>query len=570
MTVNHITDRIRNRLKQIYGRIPYSDSQLVDLVNRLNKVKNSILPGSIKWDEKTMILITYGDGIVKQGEKPLTTLNTFIRKYRIDCFTHLHILPFFPYSSDDGFSVINYTEVDPGLGSWEMIQDLGRNYDLMFDLVINHISRQSEWFRNYCRGIEPDKDFFIETDPGTDLSAVIRPRALPLLTAVDTTSGTRYVWTTFSDDQIDLNFRNPEVLLKMIDVFLLYLLKGARIIRLDAIAFLWKETGTSCLHLSQTHEIVKLLRDITNFIDPTIILLTETNVPEVENISYFGKGDEAAMVYQFSLPPLLLHALITANSTYLNRWAASQPDIPEGCTYLNFTASHDGIGVRPLEGILPEEERDFLIDTVRRNGGYISTKRNNDSTESPYELNITYLDALKDPANDPDEFQILRFLCSQTLMMSFKGIPAFYLNSLLGTPNDQEGVSRTGMFRSINRHKWNADDLSRKLNSETDHSYILSGLMHRISLRQREPAFHPDTPQSVIPSVPELFIMSRGTRNKLFVLANLSAKSVQVDTTRLPDIGSEYYDLLGGMQIEGRKILLRPYQVCWLKKRPAI
>lgn len=567
MTKKDLTAILTIRLKNIYNRMPYNSHQLRALVNEIFKVKNSIYPGDFKWDEKSIILITYGDSITVKGEKPLITLNRFLKNYLAEHISHVHILPFFPYSSDDGFSVINYREVNPSLGNWNDIQKIGRSYKLMIDLVINHVSQQSEWFQNYCKEIEPGKSFFIEVDLHVDLSKVIRPRSLPLLSSFNTFSGIKHIWTTFSSDQIDLNFKNPEVLLQMLRIFLFYLLKGARIIRLDAIAFLWKELGTSCMHLNQTHEIVKLLRDIITFIDPTMVLITETNVPDKENLSYFGEGDEANMIYQFSLPPLILHALLTANSSYLNKWASSLPDIPEGCTCLNFTASHDGIGVRPLEGLLHKEEIQELTEIVKGNGGYISSKSNSDRTESPYELNITYFDALKKTRFGEDDLQIDRFLCSQTLMMSLRGIPAFYIHSLLGTHNDHEGVKHTGMFRSINRYKWNAEDLFFKLDHESEHSFILSELLRRISLRQKESSFHPDSPQTVIPFDSDVFVIARGKKGEMIVLANLSLKPKQLYTNDLIPSGQIISDLLGKSYIKDGILFLKPYQICWLKKK---
>ncbi len=561
-----MTDKIKSRLKKIYNYLPWSDEQLGDLLDEIQRIKALINTHILKWSQESIILITYGDSIRKDGEKPITTLHHFLRKYLENSISHVHILPFFPYSSDDGFSVIDYRRVDPDLGTWDDVKEIGKNYQLMFDLVINHISQQSAWFRNYCKGIEPGRGYFIEVDPSTDLSKVVRPRSLPLLSVFDTIAGTRHVWTTFSSDQIDLNFGNPEVLLEMLKMFLFYLAKGARVIRLDAIAFLWKEIGTNCLHLAQTHEIVKLMRDIAGFISPAIIIITETNVPNKENLSYFGDGDEADMVYQFSLPPLLLHALYTENSTYLSKWASSLSEIPEGCTFFNFTASHDGIGVRPLEGLLPRNEILALASAMEEQGGHISTKRNNDNTDSPYEINITYFDALMNTHKGTDNFQKERFLCSQTLMMSFKGIPAFYIHSLLGTQNDYEGVERTGIFRSINRHKWDAEDLYGKLDNATSHSIILVELLRRISIRKKELSFHPDSPQVVIPSDKDLFIMTRGQREELMVLANLSRNSKTIDPKNFALPIQDSIDLLESCDIGKDPFLLKPYQVCWIKK----
>ncbi|MBN1950115.1 MAG: hypothetical protein JW801_02875 [Bacteroidales bacterium] len=566
MDKNLFTDKLRERLHHIYNEFPYTDTEFGSLLSLIERVR--IQPGSSmeKWNEQDIILICYGDSIRKKGMKSLPVLHEFLKSQMQEAVNYVHILPFYPYSSDDGFSVIDYRQVDPGLGDWDDISALGKDYRLMFDLVINHISQHSTWFQNYLADQEPGRGFFIEADPGTDLSKVVRPRSLPLLTAFETSKGTRHVWTTFSADQIDLNFSNPKVLMEMMKVFIFYLSQGAKIIRLDAIAFLWKEPGTSCLHLPQTHEVVKLMRDIADHIDPRIILLTETNVPNKENLSYFGKGDEASMVYQFSLPPLLLHALYKADSSYLSSWASSLSEIPRGCTFFNFTASHDGIGVRPLEGLIPKEEVLMLAGAMKASGGHISTKRNSDGTDSPYEMNITYLDALTNTAKGQDNLKIDRFIASQTLMMSFRGIPAFYIHSLLGTPNYYEGVKQTGMPRSINRRKWERDELEKQLAADGMQGKILKELLRRIAIRKQQKAFHPEAAQSVIQEEKELFILCRGDKEKVWVVANLSDQPLRLEHVAKSWLQDLSTDLLSGEKQIGNGWKLAPYQVRWLVK----
>ena len=418
-----ITEAFRNkviqRLRFIYPEFQ-DEFYYHTLFNEINK--NIRKKPQQKWNEQDAILITYGNSVQNEGEKPLQTLNRFINFHLRDWINTVHILPFFPYSSDTGFSVINYQEVNPKLGAWADIRRINTHTHLMMDLVINHASVRHPWFQQFLKGESPGKNYFINIDPSTDLSSVVRPRSTPLLTPFETVDGKKYVWTTFSSDQVDLNFANPWLLLEIIKVLFRYIREGARIIRLDAIAFIWKEPGTSCLHLPQTHEIVKLFRDIVEYTNPHVLLLTETNVPDKENHSYFGQGDEAHMIYQFSLPPLLLHALYTGNSKYLTNWAQSLPALPENCTYFNFTASHDGIGVRPLEGLIPRQELDDLIEAMKENGGEVSTKTNSNGTISPYEINITYFDAMKSTGRNQEEFQLRRFLASQTIMLAFKGI----------------------------------------------------------------------------------------------------------------------------------------------------
>jgi sucrose phosphorylase len=306
------------------------------------------------------------------------------------------------------------------------------------------------------------------------------------------------------------------------------------------------------------------MRDIADYIDPSIILLTETNVPNKENLSYFGDGDEADMVYQFSLPPLLLHALYNADSSYLSDWAESLSEIPGGCTFFNFTASHDGIGVRPLEGLVPKDEVLRLAGAMKTAGGHIGTKRNSDGSDSPYELNITYLDALKNTSAGEDEFQLQRFVASQSLMMSFKGVPAFYIHSLLGTPNYHEGVKETGVPRSINRRKWDIDELYSQFEGESMQRQILDELIRRIIIRKKVKAFHPDSPQVVIKESKELFIMCRGENQEVVVLANLTPNTIELPVEGKKYLEGKSLNILGDTCLSENQLILKPYQVSWL------
>ena len=420
--------------------------------------------------EEDVILITYGDQFRESHRSSLQSLNAFLQSNLKDVISGIHILPFYPYSSDDGFSVIDYCQVAQELGTWQDIAQLGKDFRLMFDLVANHVSAQSEWFQNFLAGKEPYTDYFPVLDPSTDLSQVVRPRATPVLTPFQTPNGVRYVWTTFSEDQIDLDYRNPQVLLEMVDVLLFYVAQGAQIIRLDAIAFLWKIPGTSCIHLPQTHATVKLFRAILDVVAPSVLLITETNVPHKENISYFGdylpafqRSDEAQLVYQFPLAPLMMHTFLTGNSTHLTDWADGLPELSPGTTFFNFTASHDGIGVRPVEGLLDPDEIQGLIQNTLAHGGQVSYRSNPDGSRSAYELNITWYDALNDPTKPEPELDIQRFLASQAIMLSLAGVPGIYIHSLLGSRNCAKCLENTGRARSINREKYALSKLEQEL-----------------------------------------------------------------------------------------------------------
>ncbi|MCA9069638.1 MAG: hypothetical protein KDA84_11975, partial [Planctomycetaceae bacterium] len=444
-------NRVLPRLKQLYGAdAEQTLARIAPLAEKYTHLKRPTREPL--WDERDTILITYGDQIQPDdpsaGQTALHEQTEFLKAHKLEgLLKAVHILPFSPYSSDDGFSVIDYREVDPNVGTWDDVAEMGESFDLIFDLVLNHCSQHSQWFQDYKAGKAPYTNYFIDVDPATDVSQVTRPRSLPLLTPVETTEGTKHVWTTFSDDQIDLNFAHPDVLIEMLDVLLGYAARGARIIRLDAIAYLWKRLGTSCIHLPETHEVVKLMRDVLDEIAPGTILLTETNVPHEENVSYFGQGDEAHMVYQFSLAPLLLDALLTGDGSVLMGWLSDLPDWTPGTTVFNFTSSHDGIGVRPLEGLLAEARFANLIQAVRDRGGHISTRRKADGSDSPYEMNITYFSALSGPGGESDEFHLRRFLTSQAVMLALRGIPGIYFHCLVGTPNHEAGVQETGRAR---------------------------------------------------------------------------------------------------------------------------
>ncbi|MCY0964636.1 sugar phosphorylase [Parathalassolituus penaei] len=566
--------RMIERLQRIYPSPATAEALAADIERCCQAFcdnrSSSRLPRLARWSEDDVILISYGNSLQLPQETPLQTLAGFLERRAAGLFSSVHILPFFPFSSDDGFSVIDYRQVNPELGGWEDIERLAASYGLMVDLVINHCSRESLWFADFVANREPWCDYFIEMDPSTDVSGVTRPRNTPLLTPVHTHRGVRHVWATFSEDQIDLNFANPRVLLEFVQILLLYVERGARFIRLDAIAFLWKRVGTPCVHLPETHEVVKLLRDVLERVAPDVVLITETNVPVAENLSYFGQGDEAHMVYQFGLPPLVLHALNRGKSDYLTDWAARIPALPGGCTYLNFTASHDGIGVRPVEGLLPAHEVTDLIDCMHRFGGFVSMKANPDGSQSPYEINISLFDACMGTRRGLDHLQVPRFLCSQAIMLAMQGIPAMYIHSLTASPNDLARVEQTGRTRSINRRVWPADELEQLLdNPVTPQAEVFATLARMLVCRRQQPAFHPDARQEVIRINSDLFIFKRvddTSGQVIHAIHNVTDRPLDLPLAALGFLTLGLRDLLEptGEWRLGCVLTLAPYQAVWL------
>ncbi len=514
--------------------------------------------------ERDSILITYGDQVQAPDVAPLRTLADFCETHLAGLISGLHILPFFPYSSDDGFSVIDYRAVDPDLGAWADVERLGGRFRLMFDAVINHVSAHSAWFQAFLHGNPKYKNYFIIVEGDPDLSQVVRPRTLPLLTHFDTSSGLEQVWTTFSADQVDLNYKNLAVLLEIIDILLSYVAHGAEFIRLDAIAYLWKEIGTTCIHLPQTHRVIQLLRALLDEVAPQVMLITETNVPHAENISYFGDGqNEAQLVYNFALPPLALHTFYTGDARTLSAWAAGLKLPSDQTAFFNFLASHDGIGVNPARGILSDGEIESMIERVKAHGGLVSYKNDADGIQQPYELNINYFDALSDPQESLDK-QVDRFMSAQAIMLALAGLPGIYFHSLFGSRGWREGVDLTGRNRSINRGKCQLDEIRNELADKNSlRSKVFRRYRQLLLARSSSPAFHPHGAQKVLDVHPSVFAVERispDSKSNVLCLHNVSLKPVT-----FPAEYKSTTDLLTGRPLPVSDIVLESYQILWMK-----
>jgi len=562
---NNVNAKIKSLINFVYGE-SFSEAHLKVLLEKIDNA-GSVITGKRKagWDEKDIVLITYADQFSAPGEKALPIFTRFYNEWLSRSFSHVHLLPFYPWSSDDGFSVIDYHEVAPETGSWRDVAELKKSASLMFDFVCNHMSAKSKWFENYINQTPGYEDFFISVDPETYLSAVTRPRALPLLTPFTLHDGSvRHLWTTFSEDQIDLNFASPEVLIAMVDVLLHYLMEGARYIRLDAVGFMWKIPGTNCIHLEQTHRLIQLFRAITDRVAPGTVLITETNVPHKDNISYFGDGEnEAQMVYQFSLPPLVLHAVHCQDVRALCQWASSLKLPSMKTTWFNFLASHDGIGLNPLRGILPESEILSLVEKLQQEGALVNWKNNPDGTRSPYEINVTYLDALSAKESEDNE-RIARFILAHAVLLSFPGVPAVYIQSILGSRNDYDGVERLGYNRAINRKKYRAGEIDAELedNKSLRHS-IYHRLTQLIAVRRTEKAFHPDSQTIFETSGAHVFKIIRTADNGERINALFNFSNHQQNIHSDIETGRE---LIAGEDIRSTTLSLNPWQVMWIKE----
>ena len=566
------TARIRELLVGLYGQDAGVSAfeRLKQTLETYNVHSSVQRPRGL--DQRDSVLITYPDQVQEEDRQPLAVLAEFCRTHLTGAVKGVHLLPFYPWTSDDGFSVVDYREMDPRYGNWQDVERLGQDFKLMFDAVINHISAKSAWFQAFLAGDEYYREYFIVPGENDDLSNVVRPRALPLLTSFQTVEGEKKVWTTFSDDQVDLNYANPDLLLEILDVLLLYVSHGADFIRLDAIAYLWKEPGTTSIHLPQTHAIIQLFRAVLDQVAPHVMLITETNVPHKDNISYFGDGtNEAHLVYNFSLPPLVIHAFHTGSAETLSRWADRLEMPSDEVTFFNFLASHDGIGLNPLRGILPEEEIEAIVERVRAHGGLVSMKNEADGTQRPYELNINYFDALSDPsADEPLDTQIDRFATAHAVLLSLRGVPAIYFHSLVGSRSWLEGAMASGHNRTINRRKFQRQELEARLGDPSTRSArVFRRLNQLLKIRQEQPAFHPHGTQQVVSGPPEVFGLLRISpdgKEQVLCLQNTSNRRVEWETTDTYD--QLTYDLIRGATIAGNhSISLAAYQTLWLVER---
>ncbi len=585
-------ERIRDKLAILYGsdaadevyagverliKVHYAHHtpELIELERRFDPTQ--------RFSEKDIILITYGDMVVSEDRRPLQTLADLMETFFRGVVNTIHILPFFPYSSDRGFSVISYEEVDSRLGSWEEIEELEAGFKLMFDAVFNHVSSKSYWFQQFRNG-DPDYERFFTVfstreaiDPDR-LKLILRPRTTDVLTPVDTIHGLRYVWTTFSPDQIDLNFKNPKVLLKVLEILLYYVRRGADLLRLDAVTYLWCELGTSCAHLLQTHAIVKLFRAVLDVVSPHVGLVTETNVPHKDNISYFGDGhDEAQLVYNFALPPLVLHSFLTGNAEVLTGWAMELEPPSDTTSFLNFLDSHDGIGLLGARGILSDRQIMHMCDRTEERGGFVSMRLNHDGGESPYELNITWFSVLNPPGEGEEpELQISRFVASRAVALVLRGVAGIYLPSVIGAKNDEHAVLKDGSKRSVNRPVIEEARFFSLLSRPGSlHAEIARRYIALLEIRTREPAFHPNAGQRVLdldrrvfsvlrdPEHPERAILSVINVSQIPVELQIPCRELGLEGELTDLVGGEGYSCPGGML----RLRLWPYQVMWLRRK---
>ncbi len=564
---------IRSKFNNIY-KISLSKKDISNFENEIIQIIENFNKKNLKKikniSEKTSVIICYGDSVYSNKKSSIKVFRTFFQKRLRKYFNTIHFLPFYPSSSDSGFAVKDHYKIEKKLGDWSDIKRISKSTNIMADIVINHSSARGLWFRNFLKNKRPGKDYFLTVDPNFDTSKVIRPRDHKLLKKIDFFNKKEYLWRTFSNDQLDLNFKNPSVLLRFIKIMINLINHGVTIFRLDAIAYLWKENGTTCINLKRTHEIIKLLRIICDYLNVETTIVTETNLPEKENLSYFGKNDEANWIYNFSLPPLLIHAFLFEKSSYLNQWCKKLPIAKKGNSYLNFISSHDGIGIRPTEGIFNKKILNQFLKRLKKNGSKFSYRKVKNKPKKVYEANITVFDALKKSDYDlKGKFFLERYISAHSIMFSFEGVPALYFNSLFGNANDETRYVITGNKRDVNRYKWNYENISKKLeNKNSKQSIIYKKISNLLSVRVKQKAFHPNAARYNINLGPKIFSFKRVSLNKkqtIICITNLSSK---IQRVRIEKTYHNWINLIGPkVEIKDKLLILKPFETIWLSNK---
>ena len=559
-------------LEKIFNKIYKSENninkfyirEIIYLINKYNKNRKK---EDLKINESTSLVICYGNSVTDGNKKSLKVFNKFYKKYLKNNFDSVHFLPFYPSSSDSGFAVKDHYKIEPRLGSWKDVKLISKNCNLMADLVINHSSARGLWFSNFLKNKSPGKDYFFTVDKNFNSKKVIRPREHKLLKKIKLSNETKYLWRTFSPDQIDLNFKNPKVLIRFIKIIFNLINNGVRIFRLDAIAYLWKENGNTCINHTNTHNIIKFIRLVFNLLKTECIIITETNLPEKENLSYFGNNDEANWIYNFSLAPILVYSLLFEDSNKITKWSKNFPIAKLNNNYLNFIASHDGIGMRPTEGILSTNTQKKFLIRLKKNGGEFSYRKVQGVKKKVYEANITLFNAFK--CSDFDKsgiFGFERYMAAHTIMISFDGIPAIYFNSMFGNSNDNSKYIISGNKRDLNRYRWNKDKIEDHLkdqNSKQNKYY--KNMSNILAIRSKQKAFHPNAIRKTLKLGTNFFGIKRvSTDNKqsIYCITNMTSKLQLLKLNK--NIFYKRKLFKSKLTKKSGKIQFDPFQTVWL------
>jgi sucrose phosphorylase len=432
-------------------------------------------------------LITYADRL---GGGDIQALHRLLKGPLAGLFGGVHILPFYYpiHGADAGFDPIDHTCIDPCLGCWEDIKALGQDVDLMADLIVNHVSTLSPQFLDYSEMGDESvyRDMFLTMGSifpngatESDLLTIYRPRpGLPFSYATLKNNQKRLLWTTFSKQQVDINVNHPQGKAYLLSVLQTLHENGIRMVRLDAVGYAIKKPGSSCFMIPETIDFIKYLTRQAAGLDIEVL---------VEIHSHFRRQIEIASqvdrVYDFALPPLILHAIFTHTSRYLKQWLEISPR--NAITVLD---THDGIGVIDigadgsdsdcLPGILSPKEVDFLVERIHLNSNGQSRQATGAAASNLdlYQVNCTFFEALG--RNDK------AYLLARAIQFFAPGVPQVYYVGLLAGENDVDLLARSGIGRDINRHYYTPQEIDLSLQRP-----VVKSLFDLIRFRNRHPAF---------------------------------------------------------------------------------
>jgi len=310
---------------------------------------------------------------------------------------------------------------------------------------------------------------------------------------------------------------------------------------------------------------------------PGVALVTETNVPHEDNISYFGNGyDEAHMVYNFALPPLVLYTFYREDVTELSKWAENVKEPSKAATFFNMLDTHDGIGLMGVKGILPKEDINLIVQSAKEHGALISYKMTADRTEEPYEMNTTWWSAINgDDCEEDIAFQVKRYIASRSIAMVLQGVPAAYIHGIVGTPNDHNLAKKTGVNRDVNRGAIDSRVFAEALKDPRSKNSLLRKNNSRLMLiRTSQRPFHPHGSQRVLMTSPAVFTVLRTSPEEdqhLLTMTNVTNRecTIEIPLSELTLEETRWYDLVCEKEWRAENstlsITLQPYDVMWLK-----
>ena len=609
---------IYNLMRQLYGRredFESSMGQLVEVMARQYVARSNELHAidldreqHHNWflDQKWVGMALYSDGFA--GD--LNGIREHLHYFQELGVNLIHIMPILKCpegESDGGYAVSDFRQIDPRVGTNQDLRLLAtelrkRDILLTLDVVVNHTSREHEWAQKARAGDEVYQNYYY-TFPDRDIPDQFEasmPEVFPQTAPGNFTwepDMQRWVMTVFHDYQWDLNYQNPAVLIEMLDIVLYWANQGADVVRLDAVAFLWKKIGSTCQNERESHLILQLLKDCVQVSAPGVLFIAEAIVAPVEVIKYFGEdainSKECEIAYNATFMALLWDAVATHSTRLLYRSIQNLPDKLERATWLNYVRCHDDIGLGfddadiAAIGFDPAAHRKFLVDYYT--GGYAASEsrgvafghnsKNGDARIAGALASLVGLEAALERQDEAaTERAIKLILLLHSMILSFGGIPLLYYGDELATLNDyryRDNPSKSNDSRWVNRPRLDWERAERRHTPGTVEFRVFNALRKLIAIRKETPAFADfNNRYLLITESPHLFAFSRFTlrdaTHPVLVVANFSEQTQYLQREEMRSIGgvqlNAFQDLVDGntVRMEGERLAVPPLAFYWL------